>query len=85
MPDLLARLTRIIQDVFEDDSLVVTEKTTSADVPGWDSLMHVRLMLSVERAFNIRFKTAEVAGLKNVGELALLVSRHAPPALPKCA
>ena len=76
MPNLLDKLTGVFRDVFEDDALIVTEKTTSAEVHGWDSLMHVRLMLNVERAFGIRFKSAEIAGLKNVGELVQLVSRH---------
>ncbi len=48
MPELLTKLTAIFRDVFEDDALVITEETTSADVYGWDSIMHVSLMLNVE-------------------------------------
>jgi acyl carrier protein len=45
-------------------------------VPGWDSLANVELMVEVEQSFGIRFRTGEVAGLKNVGELVSLIARR---------
>jgi acyl carrier protein len=78
MGDVMTRLNEIFRDVFDDDELRVNELTTAQDVEGWDSLMHVTLMINVEKAFGIRFRSAEVAALKNVGELAdLIASRTA--------
>lgn len=71
----LDKLTAVFREVFEEDDLVVTRSTSAKDVAGWDSVMHVTLMISVERAFGIRFKSGNVAGLKNVGELADLIDR----------
>jgi acyl carrier protein len=48
-------------------------ETTADDVDGWDSLSHIRLVLSVEKAFNVKFSAAEVGKLKNVGELVGLI------------
>jgi acyl carrier protein len=73
MADTLTRLADVFRDVFEDDDLQVTRATTAAQVPGWDSVMHITLMMGVERAFGVRFRSGEVAGLKNVGELVDLV------------
>jgi acyl carrier protein len=70
---VLDELTSVFQQVFDDDELVVTRATTAADVEGWDSLTHVTLMLGIEKRFGIRFKSAQVASLKNVGEMADLV------------
>jgi acyl carrier protein len=42
-------------------------------VPAWDSLMHVTLIIAVERSFGVRFKSSEVANLQNVGDLVDLV------------
>ena len=42
---------------------------TAADVDGWDSITHISLVISIEDHFKIRLSTAEVAGLKNVGEM----------------
>ena len=57
-------------------NLKVDRKTTAADVEGWDSLMHVTLMVNVEKAFGVKFTTSEVGELKDVGELADLVDQR---------
>lgn len=73
MSDVYGRLTAIFQDVFDDDSIAVTPELTAADVPEWDSLSHIRLVLAVQKAFQIKFSAAQTAELKNVGELAELI------------
>jgi acyl carrier protein len=75
MSDTLDRLNRVFQSVFDDDELVVAAGTTAQDVDGWDSMMHVRLLINVERAFGLKFSFSEMAGLKNVGELVALIDR----------
>ena len=69
------KLQTVFRDVFEEDDIVISRTTTARDVAGWDSVMNVTLMISVERAFGLRFKSGNIAGLKNVGELADLVDR----------
>lgn len=75
MSDTLARLTEVFHDVFDDDTLVITRDTTSADVEGWDSGAHVTLIMTVETTFSIRFNASEVTGLKDVGQLVDLISK----------
>jgi acyl carrier protein len=48
---------------------------TARDVEEWDSLAHVRLLLTIERKFQIKFSASEVGGLKTVGDLVLLIER----------
>lgn len=64
------RLTAIFQSVFDEPDLRLTRAMTAHDVPAWDSLSHITLIVAVEREFRIRFTTAEVASLMNVGDLA---------------
>jgi acyl carrier protein len=73
LEQIFAKLTPIFQSVFDDDALVVKPETTAAEVEGWDSLSHLRLVLSVQQAFKVKFSASEISGLKNVGELAHLV------------
>lgn len=75
MSDTLARLAAVFADVFEDDELTIDRGTTARDVDGWDSVMHVNLMLHVEQAFGIRFTSAEISDLRDVGELVDLIER----------
>jgi len=76
--EILQKLQDVFRDVFEDDELTIHRESSAEDVEGWDSLMHVSLMINVERAFGSKFSTTQVASLKNVGELVdLLESRLA--------
>jgi acyl carrier protein len=68
MSELLERLQTVFRDVFDDDSIVLAESTTANDIEGWDSLMHINLIIAVEKRFGVRFAAAEIAGLKNEGE-----------------
>jgi acyl carrier protein len=76
MEPIWDRITDVLRNVFQDDELQVAETTTAADVQGWDSLMHVTLIINLEKAFGLRFASAEITALKTVGDLARLVRRH---------
>ncbi|MDB5799935.1 MAG: acyl carrier protein [Rhodocyclales bacterium] len=71
------RLTEIFHDVFDDDSIVVTPELTASDIDEWDSLTHIRLVVSIERSFHLKFSAAEVGRLKNVGEFVELIRMKA--------
>ena len=61
---IIQGLTPIFRDVFDDDELVISEVTTAPDVEGWDSLANIRIMVSIEKAFGVRFAAAEISRLK---------------------
>ena len=69
----LQRLVPIFQDVLDDDSLAIDATTTAQDVDGWDSLAHIRLGVSIEKAFSLRFSAAEISELQNVGDMVALI------------
>ncbi len=71
---IMAKLEELMVDVFDVDDLVVTETTSADDVEEWDSLSHIRFMITVERFFKIRFLNEEVADLKNIGDLARTIA-----------
>ena len=73
MNSTIEKLQEIFIDLFDDDDIVLSRETTASAIEGWDSLMHVTLMLEVERGFGVRFSSSEVADLKDVGQLIDLV------------
>ncbi len=75
-PQIYATLAKTFEDVFDDDSINVTPELSAKDVDGWDSLTHIRLMLSVEKAFKVKFTTSEIGNLKNVGDLVALIKQR---------
>ena len=74
---IYARLTEVFQDVFED-VISVTPKLAAKDVDGWDSLTHIRLVLTVEKAFKVKFSTSDIRKLENVGDLVTLIKARVP-------
>jgi acyl carrier protein len=70
---IYARLREIFEDVFDDDSIDVRPALSAKDVDGWDSLTHIRLILSIERAFEVKFSTSEIGRMENVGALVALI------------
>jgi acyl carrier protein len=67
--EINSNLTTIFRNVFDDTELILERGMTADDVSDWDSLSHVRLMLTVEKVFGVRFTASQVGSLKNVGEL----------------
>lgn len=70
---IYARLEGVFQDVFDEDSIKVTPELSAKDVDGWDSLSHIRLILTVEKAFKVKFSTSEIGRLEKVGDLVALI------------
>lgn len=71
--EVLSRLSELVGDLLELENLKLSMITTAENVPGWDSLAHVRIVLAAEQTFGVRFTTAEIASLKKVGDLVKLI------------
>lgn len=72
--DVITRIEPIIRDLFDEYQGPVTATLSAKQVEQWDSLANVQLMVMVEKAFGLRFSTSEIATLKNLGELADLIT-----------
>lgn len=59
--DLLDRIRRVLQDTFLDNRLIVTEDTKLADIPQWDSMLHVTLIMAIENEFSVRLNAKEAS------------------------
>lgn len=67
-------LKAVILGALKLDDWELTDSTLAAEVPGWDSLSHVNVVLAVEKHFGVRFKNVEVLRLTNVGDLQRLLN-----------
>jgi acyl carrier protein len=79
MQQVRDRVQEVFREVFDDDGIVLQDSTTAGDLEGWDSLMHINLVIAIEKRFAVRFATAEISRLKedgqNVGSLLELLAR----------
>lgn len=74
--EILSKVNEIFWEVFDDESLVIKEETTAADVDGWDSLRHITLIEAIEDEFDMRFTMLEVNGMKDVGEMIGIIEQR---------
>src|SRR5271156_1855943 len=57
---ILEEVNTLLRDIFAQEDLVVTRATTAADVPGWDSIKQIEIVVAVEEKYGIRVKSREV-------------------------
>jgi acyl carrier protein len=73
--EIYNKLAEIFRDLFDDSSIQLSPEMTAADVPDWDSFNHINLIVGIEAEFRIKFQTAELETLHNVGALVDRIQR----------
>jgi len=67
-------LTNIYRDVFDNDSIELFDAMTQDDIEEWDSLTQLRLLIQIEKSFNIKFSVVHIKRIKSVGELINIIT-----------
>jgi acyl carrier protein len=49
------------------------DETVASEVPGWDSLKHLNIILAIEKGYSIKFKGMEIMKIQNIGSLQKLI------------
>jgi len=75
MNELLA----LVRDVFNVDSVELTDELAFADLETWDSLTHMVFITRLESAFAIELSGDEIADMRTISDLKTIVARHADP------
>jgi acyl carrier protein len=70
---ILAEVTDIFRSVLRDPSIELTLETTADDLPAWDSMNHIAMVVEAECRFDIQFDTREIEELTSVGELVRMI------------
>ena len=73
--EIEGRVTQIFRTVFQDDDLCLRDEMKAIDIPSWDSLNNVRLVISIEQDFGLQFSLREIHTLQSVGELFDLIEK----------
>ncbi len=71
----VADIIRDVLDPLDDKDLKISHDTTADQTEGWDSFNHINIVVAIEQHFGIKFKTAEIESLRNVGELVALIAK----------
>ncbi len=72
---LTSRLEPIFREIL-DPGLALHNDLTLAQVPEWDSLSNISLIVAIEAEFGIEIPADELAAFKNVGDLARIIAKQ---------
>ena len=79
MSEIRVQVQDVFRQVFGDPEIVLRDETPIAEMPGWDSMTHLSLMIATEQRFKIKIAAAEISNLKgggrNVGTLVELIAK----------
>lgn len=59
---------------FGTDGSMISPESTPGDIPGWDSLGHVRLVVELEKVFGTAFEVDEVMEMEDVAAILRVLS-----------
>ena len=71
--EILKKIEEVLQVVFEDETLIVDEKTSANDVEGWDSMHHIVILSMLEEKFGINFEIDEIISIQCVGDMCDII------------
>lgn len=74
--EIISQLTPIAQAMLKDDTLVVSDDLSAANVPTWTSLSFMMLLTEIENHFGFKFKMMEILKLQNMGAIIDSILTH---------
>lgn len=72
------KLKQVILKELELKEFNLQDETIASEVPGWDSLSHINIILAIEKGFGVKFKGLEILKAKNIGDLQKLIDSKIP-------
>lgn len=72
--EILNRMQGVVRTVFKNESLQIEEDTEIQLIESWDSLLHMQLIVALEKEFGIKFKLAELNRLTGVSSIIDVIS-----------
>ncbi|RSM43810.1 acyl carrier protein [Amycolatopsis balhimycina DSM 5908] len=73
------RLIELIADVLEVDPASVTDADGPATLPGWTSLRHLQLIVTLEETYRLSFAYEDVRQVDSVGGLRAVLRAKGVP------
>ena len=64
----IKKLSEIFSRVLNEE-ISLELNYTSADIEGWDSLTNIRIILEIERVFNISIAAVEMSKFNDISDL----------------
>lgn len=67
--EVFNKLNDIFEDVLDLEGVELTDASSADDYDEWDSLANIQLVIAIQKAFNVKFNSAEILTWNNVGDM----------------
>ena len=67
------RIEKIFKEVFDNEDFILDLHMSSDEVPEWDSMTHIQLVLALEQEFHIKFNTQQIAEMNSVKKIMTVI------------
>lgn len=74
--EILQSISESIRQIFRESPHITEQLETSA-LADWDSVMHISLLVDVERRLGVRIPIQKTLGLTRIGELIDVIQESA--------
>jgi acyl carrier protein len=70
------RLEKVIREVFPIEGDIIDENWTSDDIPDWDSVGHLNLIMEIEKEFDIKIEIEEMFEVEKLGDITTILKKR---------
>lgn len=74
--EILTRLSAVFSTTFNMPNLQISDTTRKDDIPDWDSLANIRLLMAVEKELGIKFSTRDIASIRDLPDLIEAIAKR---------
>ena len=74
--EVIEKLTPIARQIFADESMVLNDDLSAANVANWTSLSFMQFLTEIENQFGFKFKMMEILRLQNMGAVINAIQNH---------
>jgi acyl carrier protein len=75
--DILARVCNLVAEILNVPPAQVNAGTTQAELPAWNSLGHLNIMLSLEQEFGVSLDPEQVESMTSIAAIVGVLREHA--------
>ena len=63
------RVKKIVKETFNLKDEKIEDSWTSEDIAGWDSLGHLKLVMAIEKEFNVKFEIEDMFKIQSICDI----------------
>jgi len=75
LTDITVQIKDIMAQVFEKPVGDLPERPSVENLPQWDSLRHITLILALEETFNIQLSETEIVDIQSLDDIQEIIQQ----------